>query len=123
MNGIAHYVASKHAVVGLTKAVTKEYAGQGIRINAVCPGATQTPNYMRSTNGDVHLLDDMIPMQRIGQPQMPHAASGASAISGAMHGLAAASARCSSRMSCRMACVVSGLASTTRKTAIERPPH
>ena len=69
MNGIAHYVASKHAVVGLTKAVAKEYAGQGIRINAVCPGATQTPNYMRSTNGDVHLLDDMIPMQRIGQPE------------------------------------------------------
>lgn len=69
MNGIAHYVASKHAVVGLTKAVAKEYAGQGIRINAVCPGATQTPNYMRSTNGDVHLLDDMIPMKRIGQPE------------------------------------------------------
>lgn len=69
MNGIAHYVASKHAVVGLTKAVAKEYAGQGIRINAVCPGATQTPNYMRSTNGDVHLLDDMIPMQRLGQPE------------------------------------------------------
>lgn len=68
MNGIAHYVASKHAVVGLTKAVAKEYAGQGIRINAVCPGATETPNYMRSTNGDVHLLDDMIPMRRIGQP-------------------------------------------------------
>ncbi|KWR88387.1 SDR family NAD(P)-dependent oxidoreductase [Cupriavidus sp. IDO] len=69
MNGIAHYVASKHAVVGLTRAVAKEYAGHGIRINAVCPGATQTPNYMRSTNGDVHLLDDMIPMQRIGQPE------------------------------------------------------
>ncbi|MDH6148656.1 MULTISPECIES: SDR family NAD(P)-dependent oxidoreductase [Paraburkholderia] len=68
MNGIAHYVASKHAVVGLTRAVAKEYAGSGIRINAVCPGATETPNYMRSTNGDVHLLDDMIPMRRIGQP-------------------------------------------------------
>ncbi|MCC8392873.1 SDR family oxidoreductase [Paraburkholderia sp. MMS20-SJTR3] len=68
MNGIAHYVASKHAVVGLTRAVAKEYAGSGIRINAVCPGATETPNYMHSTNGDVHLLDDMIPMRRIGQP-------------------------------------------------------
>ncbi|MGF6416310.1 SDR family NAD(P)-dependent oxidoreductase [Paraburkholderia sp. MM5482-R1] len=68
MNGIAHYVASKHAVVGLTRAVAKEYAGSGIRINAVCPGATETPNYMRSTDGDVHLLDDMIPMRRIGQP-------------------------------------------------------
>jgi NAD(P)-dependent dehydrogenase (short-subunit alcohol dehydrogenase family) len=68
MNGIAHYVASKHAVVGLTRAVAKEYADRNIRINAVCPGATETPNYMRSTNGDVHLLDDMIPMRRIGQP-------------------------------------------------------
>ena len=69
MNGIAHYVAAKHAVVGLTKAVAKEYASQNIRINAVCPGATETPNYMRSTGGDVHLLDDMIPMRRIGQPK------------------------------------------------------
>jgi NAD(P)-dependent dehydrogenase (short-subunit alcohol dehydrogenase family) len=68
MNGIAHYVASKHAVVGLTRAVAKEYADRGIRINAVCPGATETPNYLRSTHGDVHLLDDMIPMRRIGQP-------------------------------------------------------
>jgi NAD(P)-dependent dehydrogenase (short-subunit alcohol dehydrogenase family) len=68
MNGIAHYVASKHAVVGLTRAVAKEYAKRNIRVNAVCPGATETPNYMRSTHGDVHLLDDLIPMGRIGQP-------------------------------------------------------
>jgi len=68
MNGIAHYVASKHAVVGLTRAVAKEYAERNIRVNAVCPGATETPNYTRSTNGDVHLLDDLIPMRRIGQP-------------------------------------------------------
>jgi NAD(P)-dependent dehydrogenase (short-subunit alcohol dehydrogenase family) len=68
MDGIAHYVAAKHAVVGLTRAVAKEYAVQNIRVNAVCPGATETPNYMRSTGGDVHLLDAMIPMQRIGQP-------------------------------------------------------
>ncbi|TAL52849.1 SDR family NAD(P)-dependent oxidoreductase [Pandoraea sp.] len=66
--GIAHYVASKHAVVGLTKAVAKEYAEFNIRVNAICPGATETPNYMRSTGGDLHLLDDMIPMRRIGQP-------------------------------------------------------
>ncbi len=66
MNGIAHYVASKHAVVGLTKAVAKEYADQGNGINGVVPGWTQPPNSMRSANADVHLLDDMIPMQRIG---------------------------------------------------------
>lgn len=68
MNGIAHYVASKHAVIGLTKAVAKENAQRNIRINAVCPGATETPNYHRATGGDVHLLDDIIPMRRIGQP-------------------------------------------------------
>ncbi|WP_087687457.1 SDR family NAD(P)-dependent oxidoreductase [Pandoraea sp. PE-S2R-1] len=69
MSGIAHYVASKHAVVGLTRAVAKEYAARNIRVNAVCPGATQTPNYMRSSNNDVHMLDAVIPMGRIGQPE------------------------------------------------------
>jgi NAD(P)-dependent dehydrogenase (short-subunit alcohol dehydrogenase family) len=68
MDGIAHYVASKHAVIGLTRAVAREYAKRNIRVNAVCPGATVTPNYMRSTNNDVHLLDAVIPMGRIGQP-------------------------------------------------------
>ncbi|CAN5206058.1 SDR family oxidoreductase [soil metagenome] len=37
------YVASKHAAVGLTKAVAVEFAQRGIRINAVCPGAVHTP--------------------------------------------------------------------------------
>ncbi|WP_431810047.1 SDR family NAD(P)-dependent oxidoreductase [Jejubacter sp. L23] len=59
----------RHWNVGLTRAVAKEYAGPGIRVNAVRPGATETPNYMRSTGGDAHLLDDMIPMRRIGQPE------------------------------------------------------
>jgi NAD(P)-dependent dehydrogenase (short-subunit alcohol dehydrogenase family) len=46
--GNAAYVASKGAVVALTKSVALDYADQGIRCNAVLPGATETPMLRRS---------------------------------------------------------------------------
>ena len=41
--GGAHYCTSKHAVVGMTRHMARELSPQGIRVNAFCPGATNTP--------------------------------------------------------------------------------
>lgn len=39
------YIVSKHALIGLTRAVAAEVAPHGIRVNAVCPGSTDTPQF------------------------------------------------------------------------------
>lgn len=45
--GASAYVASKHAVLGLTRSVALEVAGRGVRVNAVCPGTTDTAMHQR----------------------------------------------------------------------------
>lgn len=41
--GLAHYCASKHAVIGLTKALALEVAADDVTVNAICPGIVDTP--------------------------------------------------------------------------------
>lgn len=67
MSNTPEYIASKHGIVGATRAVALDYARQGIRVNAVCPGPIKTPGYDRVTGGDDHMYDDGVPMHRIGR--------------------------------------------------------
>jgi NAD(P)-dependent dehydrogenase (short-subunit alcohol dehydrogenase family) len=68
--GAAAYVASKHGVVGLTKAAALDYAQTGVRINAVCPGVIQTPMIDRVLERDPAMetaLTAMEPLGRLGR--------------------------------------------------------
>ena len=70
--GLGAYTASKHGVIGLTKAAALEYAPYGIRINAVCPGTTETPlvkGLMQREPGRLDAVIADIPLGRMGQPE------------------------------------------------------
>jgi len=68
----AAYVASKHAVLGLTKTAAVEYARFGIRVNAICPVFTITPMVEKMFGIDPSLekkLIRSIPLRRYGRPE------------------------------------------------------
>ena len=70
--GIAIYIASKHAVIGLTKAAAVEYSKSGIRINAVNPAAIETEMLAHVAGGNAEAKAQMAaghPIGRIGKPE------------------------------------------------------
>jgi NAD(P)-dependent dehydrogenase (short-subunit alcohol dehydrogenase family) len=67
----ALYVASKHAVLGLTRAAALEYAKSGVRVNAICPGAIDTDFLDRMTRNDATVkagIGASHPLGRVGHP-------------------------------------------------------
>ena len=70
--GRAIYHASKFGVIGLTRSAALEYAARGIRINAVCPGAIETPMVEDMVARGWIVMEDMVsgnPMGRLGRPE------------------------------------------------------
>ena len=78
--GMTAYVASKHAVIGLTKNLALEVAADGIQVNAVCPGIIETEMKQRErvdgaklrglTVAEIEAEDaSQVPLRRTGTPQ------------------------------------------------------
>lgn len=67
--GAVHYVTSKAAIVGMTRALARELGGRGIRINAVAPGPTNTPIMDGIPEQWIKDMEAAIPLGRMAEPQ------------------------------------------------------
>ena len=69
---MAPYCASKHAILGLTKTAAVENAATGVRVNAICPGSTDTP-MLQASMALSPAVEKMIrasqPGGRLGRPE------------------------------------------------------
>lgn len=71
MGKLAAYHASKHGVIGMTKAAALDYAARGIRINAVCPGVIDTPMVSDMLKNGALTDEQIARIQPIGRPGRP----------------------------------------------------
>ncbi|RPD47284.1 SDR family oxidoreductase [Paracnuella aquatica] len=70
--GLPAYVASKHALIGLTKTAALENAKDGIRVNAVCPGVIHTEMIDRITGQDKEVEKQFVAMEPVGRMGQPN---------------------------------------------------
>ncbi len=67
--GPVHYVSSKAALVGMTRALAREVASRGIRVNAVAPGPTDTPMMRAIPDAWITSLERAVPLGRLARPE------------------------------------------------------
>jgi 3-oxoacyl-[acyl-carrier protein] reductase len=67
--GQANYAASKAGIIGLTKALAKEFAGRGVRVNAIAPGFIQTAMTDALAEEVQAKMKEAIPLGRLGNPE------------------------------------------------------
>lgn len=78
IEGFAHYIASKGAVIGLTRALATDLASNGITVNCIAPGLTKTPNTERMFAGGT-FFEEFANCQAIKRPAVPADVVGAMA--------------------------------------------
>jgi NAD(P)-dependent dehydrogenase (short-subunit alcohol dehydrogenase family) len=66
--GQPHYTAAKHGIIGLTRSAAQEFASQGIRVNTICPGLTETRMIHNQPPELLKLLASMSPTGKLGRP-------------------------------------------------------
>ncbi|MDQ0483900.1 SDR family NAD(P)-dependent oxidoreductase [Guptibacillus hwajinpoensis] len=71
-DSVVTYSATKHGMVGLTKSIAAEYAKDGLRINAIAPGPTETPMVKEFYEANPKMKENAesgIPQKRLGTPE------------------------------------------------------
>jgi 3-oxoacyl-[acyl-carrier protein] reductase len=67
--GQTNYAASKFAVIGMMKTWARELGKKGIRSNAICPGFIETPILKSMPHKVIRMMEDKVPMGRLGRPE------------------------------------------------------
>ncbi len=67
--GQTNYAATKFAVIGMVKTWARELGSKGIRANAICPGYIETPILAAMPEKVLKMIEDKVPMGRLGQPE------------------------------------------------------